>query len=58
VAPTGELRFQESGGATTLAMSLQAELTGVKRLLMSGMVRKTMDAEVGAIDNIKRLLES
>jgi hypothetical protein len=29
----------------------------VKRLFMSGMVQKTMDAEVAAIDNVKRLLE-
>jgi len=26
-------------------------------LFMSGMVQKTMDAEVAAIDNVKRLLE-
>ena len=58
VRPTGEFRFQEAGGATTLTMSLQAELTGVKRLLMSAMVQKTMDAEVAAIENVKRLLES
>jgi uncharacterized membrane protein len=58
VRPTGEFRFQESGGATTLTMSLQAELSGVKRLLMSGMVKKTMDAEVAAIENVKRILES
>jgi hypothetical protein len=56
-APTGEFRLQEAGGATTLTLSLQADLAGVKRLFMSGMVQKTMDAEVAAIDNVKRLLE-
>jgi uncharacterized protein YndB with AHSA1/START domain len=57
VRPTGEFRLQEAGGATTLTMSLQAELAGIKRML-SNMVQKTMDAEVAAIDNIKRLLEA
>ena len=28
----------------------------MKRLFMAGMVQKTMDAEVAAIDNVKRLL--
>jgi uncharacterized membrane protein len=57
VRPTGEFRLQEADGATTLTLSLQADLAGVKRLFMSGMVQKTMDAEVAAIDNVKRLLE-
>jgi hypothetical protein len=57
VRPTGEFRLHEADGATTLTLSLQADLGGVKRLLMSGMVQRTMDAEVAAIDNLKRLLE-
>jgi uncharacterized membrane protein len=57
VRPTGEFRLQEAGGVTTLTLLLQADLAGVKRLFMSGMVQKTMDAEVAAIDNVKRLLE-
>jgi uncharacterized membrane protein len=57
VRPAGELRLQEAGGATTLTLALRADLTGVKRLVMSGMVQKTMDAEVAAIDNLQRLLE-
>jgi len=58
VRPSGQFRLQETGGATTLTMSLQAELAGIKRLLLSNMVQKTMDAEVAAIDTIKRLLEA
>ena len=54
----GEFRLQEAAGATTLTMSLGANLAGVKRLFMSRMDQKTMDAEVAAIDNLKRLLES
>jgi hypothetical protein len=57
VRPTGEFRLQEADGATTLTLSLQADLRGVRRLVMSGMVQQTMDAEVAAIDNVKRLLE-
>ena len=29
----------------------------MKRLFMAGMVQRTMDAEVAAIHNVKRLLE-
>jgi len=29
-----------------------------RKLLMGGMVQKTMDAEVGALANLKRVLES
>jgi uncharacterized membrane protein len=57
VRPAGEFRLQEAGGATTLTMSLQADLAGMKWLFMSGMVQRTMDAEVAAIDNVKRILE-
>lgn len=57
VRPTGEFRLEEADGATTLTLSLQADLAGVKRLFMSGMVQRTMDAEVAAIDNVKGLLE-
>ena len=57
VRTTGESRLEEVGGATTLRMSLRADLAGVKRLLMSGMVQKTMNAEVAAIDNLKRIME-
>jgi len=58
VRPTGEFRLDEADGATTLTLSLRADLAGVKRLVMSGMVQKTMDAEVAAIGNVKVLLEA
>jgi len=58
VRPTGEFRLHEADGATTLTFSLQVELAGLKRLLMSRMVQRTMDAEVRAIENLERLLRS
>jgi uncharacterized membrane protein len=58
VRPTGEYRFAEADGGTRLTFSLQAELTGLKKLLMSGAVQKTMDAEVAATERLKALLEA
>jgi hypothetical protein len=55
--PTGEFRFEELGTETRLTFSLEAELGGWKRLLMSGPVQQTMDAEMAALDRLKELLE-
>lgn len=57
VRPTGEFRLREAAGATTLTFSLRADLTGLKKLFMAGMVQKTMDSEVAAIEKLKRILE-
>jgi hypothetical protein len=40
VRPTGQFRLQEAGGATTLTLSLRADLAGGKRLFMAGMVKR------------------
>lgn len=58
VRPTGEYRFDEVDGGTRVAFSLQADLSGIKRLLMGGAVQKTMDAEVAATERLKQLLEA
>lgn len=58
VRPTGEYRFEEAAGGTRLTFSLAAELGMVQRILMGGMVQRTMDAEVGATETLKRVLES
>jgi uncharacterized membrane protein len=58
VRPTGEFHLQEDDGRTILTFALRAELSGLKRLLMSGMVQRTMNAEVAAIDSLKRILEA
>jgi hypothetical protein len=41
-----------------LTFSLDAQLTGLRKLLMGSMVQKTMDSEVHNLDNAKRILES
>jgi uncharacterized protein YndB with AHSA1/START domain len=58
VRPTGEYRFEEVDGGTRLTFSLQAELSGLKKLLMGGAVQKTMDAEAAATERLKALLET
>lgn len=57
VRPTGEYLLEDVAGATQVTFSLQAELRGIQKLLMGGMVQKTMDAEVGALASLKRVLE-
>jgi uncharacterized membrane protein len=58
VRPTGSYRFSTTTpDETQLTFALQAELGGLKRLLMSGAVQSTMDAEMGALDRLKAILE-
>jgi uncharacterized membrane protein len=52
VRPKGEYVFEDLGGSTRLTMSLEAQLSGWKALLMGGAVQKTMDAEVRTIEAI------
>ena len=58
VRPAGTYLFEETAGGTRLEFAIEAELTGIKKFLMSGAVQKTMDAEVGAIERLKTVLES
>lgn len=57
VRPTGRFELAAAEGGTRVAFSLQAELGGVKKLLMGGMVQKTMNAEVEALETLKGVLE-
>lgn len=57
VRPTGQFVFDDLDGATRLTFALQAELPGLKKLLMAGAVQKTMDAEVAATERLKEVLE-
>jgi hypothetical protein len=56
--PHGRYEFEARGGDTHLTFSLDAELHGLRNLLMGGAVQKTMDAEVKTLDNLKRILET
>jgi len=58
VRPEGEYVLEEVEGGTRLTFALQAELGGVKKLLMGGAVQKTMDAEVEATERLKSVLET
>jgi uncharacterized membrane protein len=58
VRPKGEYLLEQVADGTRLRFGLEAELGGIKRLLMSGAVQKTMDAEVEATERLKSLLES
>jgi len=58
VRPKGEYLLEQVADGTRLRFGLEAELGGIKRLLMSGAVQKTMDAEVEATEKLKSLLES
>jgi hypothetical protein len=57
VRPTGEYRFEQLNGGTRLSFSLDAELSGLKKLLMSGAVQSTMNGEIAALDRLKAVLE-
>jgi uncharacterized membrane protein len=59
VRPTGSYELVSAGeGKTKLTFSLDAKLGLVKRLLMGRAVQKSMDAEMAALDKLKKLLEA
>jgi uncharacterized protein YndB with AHSA1/START domain len=57
VRPVGEFRFTPAQGGTEVSFSLNAELTGIKKLLMSKAVQKSMDGEMASLDKAKALIE-
>ena len=58
VRPHGRYDFETVEGATRLTFALDAELTGIRKLLLGGMVQRTMDAEVQALEKLKSVLEA
>ena len=58
VRPVGDYTFRPVAYGTEVTLSLSAELSGVKKLLMSRPVQKAMDSEVAGLDRAKRILES
>ncbi|HEY3334954.1 MAG TPA: SRPBCC family protein, partial [Candidatus Limnocylindrales bacterium] len=57
VRPTGEYRFEPTDGGTRLSFSLDAQLSGLKKLVMGGAVQSTMNGEMAALDHLKAVLE-
>src|SRR6185503_8631006 len=57
VRPEGSFTFESMGTGTILTFALNAELSGLKRLLMGGAVQSTINAEMAALDQLKDLLE-
>jgi uncharacterized protein YndB with AHSA1/START domain len=57
VRPEGSFTFEGLGGGTVLTFELRTQLSGWKRLVMGGAVQSTMDAEMGALDRLRDLLE-
>ncbi|GAA1107205.1 hypothetical protein GCM10009630_00100 [Kribbella jejuensis] len=58
VRPTGDYRFTPVDDATDVTFKLSANLSGLKKLLMSKPVQQSMNSEVAALDRAKQILES
>jgi hypothetical protein len=58
VCPVGRYELAPAADGTRVRLSLAAELSAMKSLLMSRAVQRSMDAEAGALDELKRVLES
>ena len=58
VRPVGDYSFRPVAEGTEVTLSWSAELSGVKKLLMSRSVQKAMDSEVAGLDRAKQVLES
>jgi hypothetical protein len=57
VRPKGEFRFTPNDGATQVSFFLNAELGGIRKLLMSKTVQKSMDDEMASLDKAKAIIE-
>jgi uncharacterized membrane protein len=56
--PTGVYRFKAmADGGTEVTFTLEYQAKGLKKL-MEPMIQKAMQAEVGALQNLKRVLEA
>jgi len=58
VRPVGEFLFAPDHDATTVSFSLAADLTGIKKLLLSRGVQRSMDSEMQALERAKTVIES
>jgi uncharacterized protein YndB with AHSA1/START domain len=58
VRPVGDFKFRPVADSTEVTLTLSAKLSGVKKLLLSRPVQKTMESEVAGLERAKRILES
>jgi len=58
VRPHGSYEFHDNGTATEVAFTLEAQISGIKKLFMGDAVQKSMDAGVAGLDRAKSVLES
>jgi uncharacterized protein YndB with AHSA1/START domain len=54
----GSYAFSAAEGGTAVTFTLHAELTGIKKLIMSKPMQKAMDGEMTNLDQAKAILES
>ena len=57
VRPHGRYDFEAADGGTRLTFALDAQVTGIRGLLMGSMVQRTMDAEVAAIARVEQAMQ-
>jgi uncharacterized protein YndB with AHSA1/START domain len=55
--PVGEYLFSPDGDGTAVTFSLHAQLSGIKKLLMSKPVQNSMNGEMAALDTAKGVIE-
>ena len=58
VRPVGDYRFVSVDDGTEVTFKLSANLSGLKKLLMSKPVQHSMNSEVAALDRAKEILET
>lgn len=56
--PRGEFQLSPSASGVDVSFALNAELGGLKKLLMGGPVQSSMNGEMAALDTAKALLEA
>jgi uncharacterized protein YndB with AHSA1/START domain len=56
--PHGRYELAVENEGTNLTFSLDAELGGIRKLLMGSAVQRTMELEVQALDRLKAVLEA
>jgi len=58
IRPVGEYTFRPVDDGTEVTFTLDVPVSGVKKVVMGGAVRKALDSEVAALDTAKEILES